>query len=263
MTKLIKLILATAYWIYLRLSGNKHRKLILYYHGVLEAQRESFRGQVEFIARRCAVVPLNEITNAQVNDKPVLAITFDDAFANLLVNAIPTLREYLLPATIFTPVGNLNAMPQWEMDESNPDKTQWIMTADQVRELSEMGVGIGSHTLTHLHLTRLSGEALEEQLIGSKKSLELIIGKPVEAISYPYGDFDSLILKRAQKVGYQQGYTIEPRGVKMQDDPMALPRFVVLPTDSLFKLKLIISGAWEVDYYLRKVKKTILALLKS
>ena len=62
---------------------------------------------------------------------------------------------------------------------------------------------IGSHTLTHRHLTRLrKSEALHE-LVASKHRLEDIVGEPIVLFSYPEGQFNSLARSWVVEAGYK------------------------------------------------------------
>ena len=257
----IKFLLALLYWLYIRLAGSRPKQLILYYHGVCDSETESFRKQIKYIAEYCDVVNLNLITDIPINNKPKIAITFDDAFENLQTNALPVLRKYNLPATIFVPAGNLGEKPRWEVSSNHPERQQMVMTEDQIISLEKLGFDIGSHTMTHPRLTHLSDDDLQAELEESKNQLEALLNHEIAAISYPHGDYDDRVTKAARKAGYKLGYTIEPRCVKGIQGKMTIPRFAVMPTDSIFKFKLIISGAWEVDYHLRKTKSFFKRLL--
>ncbi len=262
MIQSIKIFIASVYRLFQVLGGQKFSRGILYYHGIPDAEKDLFIRQIKLVARFCTIVPLREILTVPFEDKPIVAITFDDAFANLLNNAIPFLLENKYPATIFIPTENLGDRPGWDINPDHPDKTQLIMTLDQIRQLGHMGFAIGSHTLTHPHLTRLSDEDLKRQLMESKQQLEKWMDREVDAISYPHGDYNDRVLEMARQAGYARGYTVEPRCVRTNDDPMAIPRFAVTPGDSLFKLKLILVGAWETDYYLRRIKLFITRFLR-
>ena len=53
------------------------------------------------------------------------------------------------------------------------------------------GFEVGSHTLTHPDLRRLSPAALEQELAGSKTLLEQRLQTRVDALAYPYGHFNA------------------------------------------------------------------------
>ena len=51
-----------------------------------------------------------------------------------------------------------------------------------------------SHGATHRALTRLSDGELSRELVGSRDTLERIVGAPVMCFCYPFGDFDDRVV---------------------------------------------------------------------
>ena len=91
-----------------------------------------------------------------------------------------------------------------------------ILTADQIREMSDSGlVEFASHTVTHPHLTSLDDAALDQELQASKHALEEITGKDVQAIAYPYSDYDQRVCTAAAKY-YRFGYIDWPKNYYAQ-----------------------------------------------
>jgi peptidoglycan/xylan/chitin deacetylase (PgdA/CDA1 family) len=105
--------------------------------------------------------------------------------------------------------------------------TSW----DQVREMANHGVEIGSHTRTHPRLSLLSDESLWEEIEGSKRELEEQLSRPVVSFAYPYGtplDFDD----RCRRAVAAANYTSAVVGYYEPDvfgDELAIKR---LPIDS-------------------------------
>src|SRR5438128_1816475 len=91
--------------------------LLVCYHNVLAARAEPpvgdpslhlridrFREQMRWLAATYEVVSLTEFVArlaAAKSLRRVAAITFDDAYAGVFMNALPVLRELALPATVF------------------------------------------------------------------------------------------------------------------------------------------------------------------
>lgn len=74
----------------------------------------------------------------------------------------------------------------------------------QLREMSESGMEIGSHGLTHIGLAGLSDAVLDRELAGSRDRLEQLLGKPVVTLALPRGLLDRRVLERARTAGYQR-----------------------------------------------------------
>lgn len=76
-----------------------------------------------------------------------------------------------------------------------------------IKQESDMGFTIGSHTLTHYGLCELPEPLLRIELEKSKEEIEKITGKPCEWFAYPYGQYNHKILKMVKKVGYRYART--------------------------------------------------------
>ena len=59
------------------------------------------------------------------------------------------------------------------------------MNVDQIRELAASGWEVGSHGLTHTDLTTSTN--VENEIADSRRSLEKMLGLPVETFAYPFG----------------------------------------------------------------------------
>jgi peptidoglycan/xylan/chitin deacetylase (PgdA/CDA1 family) len=238
--------------------------VILYYHGVTDPYRKQFAWQMECLKKKCHVVALHDIIAAEHGgNRSIVAITFDDAFENLLFNVIPVLKAYDLQASIFAPVGNLGELPRWELPSYHPDENERVMSLKQLVDLDRRGFNIMSHTVNHSRLTELHEAGIQKELADSKRYLESVLGHEVCGISYPYGAYSQKTCEVAQRVGYRLGVTIEPRTVHSGECPLTLPRFEVSPSDSRLKFRLILSGAYEAGFCLQRLKARLKSLRKN
>ena len=258
----IKFICAILYLIYWNLSNRKPPRVVLFYHSVKKETIRGFQKQMKYLANKCIVVnPLNIKTAATNGTKPVVAITFDDAFVTVMKNAVPILKKYNLPAGISVPTGNLGQPPRWEFPDSWPDKNEIIMSKEQVSKLDKEGFQILSHTNSHPFLTEINGDNLKAEFVQSRQALESIVGHEVVGISYPQGAKDDRVCQCARNTGYKIGFTIEPHIVNGTTDNMQIGRFEMLPMDSLLKLKLKVNGAYQVEDLLRRLKQMVMTKL--
>jgi peptidoglycan/xylan/chitin deacetylase (PgdA/CDA1 family) len=112
-----------------------------------------------------------------------------------------------------------------------------FMTADHARSLSAAGMAIGSHSQTHPNLgQRAPAEQLRE-LRESKQALEGIVGKPVDALAYPFGGPGAVTPETerlAREAGYRVAFSAQT-GLNRpgQSEPFALRRMNVGAADSL------------------------------
>ena len=128
-------------------------------------------------------------------------VTFDDGYLSVYEHAYPALAKRNMPATVYIVADTIGGINAW--DRNAGDQMEKMMSAEQVREMSDNGFEIGSHTLTHAHLPMLSDEQLRTEVVDSKHQLEDIIGKEVTSFSYPYGDYDNRVLEAAIAAGYK------------------------------------------------------------
>jgi peptidoglycan/xylan/chitin deacetylase (PgdA/CDA1 family) len=62
-----------------------------------------------------------------------------------------------------------------------------FMTWDQIRQLADAGLSIGSHSHSHRKLAGLDDATQCQELTESKQILETHLGRPVKALAYPFG----------------------------------------------------------------------------
>lgn len=101
-----------------------------------------------------------------------------------------------------------------------------------VRALSDAGIEIGSHTVSHPVLSRVTDEAeLAHELFASKAAIEACTGQPVLSIAYPTGGHSSYtdnVVDCVKRAGYRFAFTYEPGVNRPQDwDPYRLRRSAV------------------------------------
>lgn len=258
----IGFICALIYAVYLRLVRKDLNRVIIYYHGIKKEDVGQFEKQMAYLAKTCIVVTASHIKTARTDGKKsVIAITFDDAFVNILDNAIPVLTKLHLTATVFVPTGNLGKPPQWELSGNYSDKDEFVMNKQQVSKLDKDGFEIFSHSVSHPILTKIDDNELQIELEQSKKTLQEIVGHEVIGLSYPYGAYDNRVYEFVRQAGYKLGFTIEPGLIHDSTDDLKIERTSVSPNDNIIKFKLKASGAYQVLRYLSHAKHLALRLL--
>lgn len=108
------------------------------------------------------------------------------------------------------------------------------LTWEQVREMSDNGVDVQSHTLSHAFLTRRKQTErenysawLRRELLESKRILEEKTNKPVRFLAYPYGEYDTHVANVTADMGYDAALTCNYGPVREGDDPYRLRRVVI------------------------------------
>ena len=131
----------------------------------------------------------------------LIGVTFDDGYEDFLDAAVPTLEKLGFSATVFVVAGMLGSENTWEHG-SGPRPQLRLLGVDGVREVSERGMEIGSHSVTHPRLSGLDSETLIREVEDSRQMLSKIVNAPIEGFSYPYGAVDGPAVRAARKAGY-------------------------------------------------------------
>lgn len=234
------------------------RCVVLYYHSVLNKEKERFICQLNYLSNKYCFVSLSS-PNTITSKKNLISITFDDGLSSILENALPELIKRKIPTTIFIPAAKIGSYPKWEQKRQEIYSDDRILNRDEIKELSDQGIEIGSHTLHHTDLRNVTLEVARDEFDLSKSSLEEIIGKEVVSFSFPYGSYNDELINLAFNCGYSFVYTTEPEKISLPTKRKIFGRIGVDPGDSLFEFKLKAAGAYSwlprASRWKTKVKK--------
>ncbi len=122
-------------------------------------------------------------TGAELPERPVL-ITFDDGFVDFADTAFPILQAKKWRAVVFLPTARMGGAERWALAPSPPRP---LMDWAQVIELASAGIEFGGHSLTHADLTRLSDEALQDEVRTCGEEIAQRLGHPTLSFAPPYG----------------------------------------------------------------------------
>lgn len=103
-----------------------------------------------------------------------------------------------------------------------------MLTREMVVNLARNGIEIGAHTINHPILTRMEDEQARYEIVGCKKQLEEITGKPVQFFAYPNGkiglDFDERHVQMVQEAGYIGAFTTAHGAATREQNVYKVPR---------------------------------------
>ncbi len=153
--------------------------------------------------------------------KPIV-LTFDDNNTTQYSLAFPELKKNNQIGVFYLVTNRL--------------KNKGFIPEAQVKEMSDAGMDIQSHTIDHATMTNLSLKRLDQELFESKAALEALTGKPVRHIAYPSTASNKTVREHAAKAGYITGSIMDPRWAIQKDDFFKLPRIMMIDTTSLSKV---------------------------
>jgi peptidoglycan/xylan/chitin deacetylase (PgdA/CDA1 family) len=201
----------------------------------LYVRREVFVRQMEELGKAGfeACAPAQAAANGEGAHSRRFVLTFDDGFRNVFHNALEPLAEKRFHATQFLVLDYIGKLNEWEQREG--EVPEQLMDAVQVREWLRAGHRIGSHSLSHPRLTRLSLRDAQEEILASKKKLEDKFGVAVEDFCYPYGDWNEAVRDLVMEAGYRAACTTDFGVNTPATPPLALRRIMVRHPTRNFK----------------------------
>ena len=208
----------------------------------LSVSPESFKRQMEYLDRAgYSVVSLREaaemIRKGDRNEKTV-ALTFDDGPVNFYTNAFPVLKKHGFAATVFVVSDRVGAAG--------------YLSGEQVREISDAGLDIGSHSDSHPDLRQLSTEGLKREVEGSRMALEKYTGRKSMFFAYPEGKFNAFVRNAVIDAGYEGAVATNPGRGTPADDVYAIRRTRISRTsDSMLVFEIESSGYYSFIKELR------------
>jgi peptidoglycan/xylan/chitin deacetylase (PgdA/CDA1 family) len=129
---------------------------------------------------------------------------------------------------------------------TDPLRCRFLMlNVKELRSLVAAGMGVGAHTLTHPVLSQMSSEAAWNEISESRCKLEQVIGRPVWALAYPFGDLASVTGREqemAERAGFRCAFLNVGGGLGAAMPRFALPRVHVSGAMNLGEFEAHVSG---------------------
>jgi peptidoglycan/xylan/chitin deacetylase (PgdA/CDA1 family) len=204
---------------------------VLTYHaleaepGPLSTPPGLFALQMRLLAERgVRVVSLAEaVARARAGEAgPAVALTFDDGLASVYRHAWPVLARHGYPATVFLVTGHAGGDSGWPSQPARVRRRP-LLGWEAAREMAAAGIEMGSHTVSHPDLTRLSPDEARAELVASRMAIEDRLGVAVQALAYPYGRADAGVRAVAAR-HYRLGCGTRLGRLGPGSDPLWLPR---------------------------------------
>jgi len=210
--------------------------VILQYHHVSDSTPAStsispkqFEVHLQYLKdNNFKVVPLSDliegIKNQQLLSEKSVAITFDDAYTDVLTQAKPILDKFAFPYTIYVNPGIINR----NINNDASHYLSWI----QLKALSDEGVIIANHGYEHNSMVRITDGLTQTQwLIKQTESLlkaEAIIkentGQSWRYYAYPYGEYNVAVQEWAKKNDFV-AFSQQSGAIDLSTDLTSVPRF--------------------------------------
>lgn len=236
---------------------------VLLYHRVVPEPRtgdmwsvsvEQFRAQMAEVRRlgyhTRRFEDLRDLRSPQNPRTRAVLIAFDDGYRSVLEHALPILRMHGQQATFFLVPAAMGGVSHWEAGMGlEPSQ---IMTWTEAMQLAKAGMSIGSHSLRHPDLSKLTKEEILEEVCRSKAEIETRLRVPVRGFSVPFGRENKCLDECLLNAGYRYKVGNELISPGWEKDILCLPCTPVLGRDSLREFKKKLTGSYDwLNYYQR------------
>jgi peptidoglycan/xylan/chitin deacetylase (PgdA/CDA1 family) len=229
-------------WLPIQAFGQQKVPILVYHsiaefhgHGSKElyVSPENFEKQMSFLKENGYTLLTFERWNELKMVRKPIFITIDDGYKNN-ENVLAIFQE--LKSSQFQPSATLFIISDFI---GRPNR----LSKSDLKSMAQSGFfSIQSHTATHPDLTKTKN--MEHELKDSKAQIENITGRPVIAISYPFGSFNDQTIKEVKKT-YLFGLTTTPDSFSekgMKNETYLLPRQYVKYSTSMEEFKKLIAG---------------------
>ncbi len=216
----------------------------------MRIQTDHFRAQMQSIKdARLPVISLTQFLKWRRGEQDIpdssVMITIDDGYSSVYYDALPILKEFGYPFTIFLYQKYVNGGGR-------------ALTTPMIKEIMANRGEIGSHSVSHPFNIAKPGtktpEAYEaflvKELHESKVFLEELFMVPVPTYAHPGGTYTQHILELGTSFGYEYMFSVNPAKATWESVPGLIPRYVVLGNDLKdhnFKAALSFHGVSEGD----------------
>jgi len=144
--------------------------------------------------------------------KPVM-LTFDDTDLNQFTIAFPEMKKYNFKAVFFIMTVSIGR-PNY-------------MNKDQIKQLSDAGNIIGSHTWDHHNVKQYQGKDWEIQIDRPTRQLEALTGKPIRYFAYPFGLWNQQAIPELKKRNFVAAFQLITK--RDEQDPLYTIRRMIVP----------------------------------
>jgi peptidoglycan/xylan/chitin deacetylase (PgdA/CDA1 family) len=235
-----------------------------------------FADHMACLAEHSHLVRLSEVSRYLQGEsqftKPVVAVTFDDGFANLIHYALPWLVRYQVPATWFVVTAEIGspqpmAFDRWSRHNApHAHPALWrAATWSELDLAADTGlISLGGHSHTHPAPRPGFVPPYIEEVNACRNELVSRYGNRVTSYAYPYGStrlgfVPPEHVAAVQQAGFSLAVTTDLGLAAPEDNCYRLPRIEALACDTPTSLRAKIKGAlapYQVTALLRRAQRT-------
>jgi peptidoglycan/xylan/chitin deacetylase (PgdA/CDA1 family) len=192
----------------------------------LTVSPEEFAEQLSYLkSSGITAISMAELEHRLAAGEPldhVVAITFDDGYADQFTYALPILRRFGAEATFYIVTETVDT----------PRHLTWA----QLKIMRAIGQDIAAHGLQHEDLSLMTPAGQARQIEGSISALQTRLHARIDSYGYPSGRFNRETLALMREAGVDLAVTTDPA--------------FVIPPENRFELpRLRVQGGWNLAHF--------------
>jgi peptidoglycan/xylan/chitin deacetylase (PgdA/CDA1 family) len=141
------------------------------------------------------------------------------------------LHKLIRPLSVERRLDVLNFLKDWSGAEDLGRDIYRVVKTDELKSIkNNYLIDIGSHTVNHCVLSTQDLACKKNEIVQSKKDLEMILGRQINNFSYPFGgkmDFDQHDIEFIKEAGYESAVANFSGIIYKNANRYALPRFLI------------------------------------
>ena len=249
---------------------------ILMYHSISDRAAPGFRKfvvspaafaeQMTYLARRdySPLTVTQFVASAggagePLPERPVL-LTFDDGFADFYSQALPVLEGNGFTATLYVCTAFVDGTSRWLQREGEGERP--MLTWEQLRDISALGVECGAHGHTHAALDAMSTRRARQEILRPREILEDKLACRISSFAYPFGYYTQAVRQIVRECGYSSACAVRYGMSSTGDDPFALARMMVTHDTDINHFAGLLEGRRTPDLIVQRARATIWRLVR-
>jgi peptidoglycan/xylan/chitin deacetylase (PgdA/CDA1 family) len=171
-----------------------------------------------------------DLENRETLPARTVVITFDDGYEDNYQCAFRHLGMQGMKATWFLVSGYVGSLSGWKAADG---RARRMLGSGQLREIAAAGMEIGAHTRTHVRLPDMDFADIWDEVNGSRRDLEDVVGLPVTSFAYPYGLLNEMCVEAVRKAGFHIACTARTGWLGSEPDLLRVRRIAIFHHDTL------------------------------
>lgn len=205
---------------------------------------ELFAAHLAFLhANGYTPVTVSQLAQAMIDytvrlpHRPIV-LTFDNGLSDFYSEALPVLRKFEFPATVYISTSSVGRSGRWGRREK--ELNDHTLTWEEIGRLCLNGIECGAHGHRQIRLDSLSRRGAWDEITHSKMEFQRHLGRSVSTFAYPDGYASNRSRQLVQEAGFTSACTARRGSNRDLNDRFSLARIPVANGTDVRALKCLL-----------------------